>query len=34
MMDRRAFIAGAITFFAAPFTGEAQQAASLPRIGF
>ena len=34
MMDRRAFIAGAIAFSAAPLAGEAQQAASRPRIGF
>jgi len=33
MMDRRAFIAGAIAFSAAPLSGEAQAPAKIPRIG-
>jgi putative ABC transport system substrate-binding protein len=32
-MDRRAFIAGAIAFSAAPLAGEAQTPAKIPRIG-
>jgi putative ABC transport system substrate-binding protein len=34
MFDRRAFIAGAIAFSAAPLAAEAQQAAKVPRIGY
>jgi putative ABC transport system substrate-binding protein len=34
MIDRRAFIAGAIAFSAAPLAAEAQQAAKVPRIGY
>jgi putative ABC transport system substrate-binding protein len=34
MIDRRAFIAGAIAFSAAPLAAEAQPAAKVPRIGY
>src|SRR5712692_2571488 len=34
MIDRRAFIAGAIAFSAAPRAAEAQQAAKVARIGW
>ena len=34
MIDRRAFIAGAIAFSAAPVAAEAQQVAKIARIGF
>jgi putative ABC transport system substrate-binding protein len=34
MIDRRAFIAGAIAFSAAPLAAEAQQAAKVARIGY
>ena len=34
MIDRRAFLAGAIAFSAAPLAAEAQQAAKIARIGY
>ena len=34
MIDRRAFIAGAIAFSTAPLAAEAQQAAKIARIGY
>jgi len=33
-MDRRSFIAGATALLTAPLVAEAQQAGTVPRIGF
>jgi len=33
MIDRRAFLAGSLAVFAAPFAAEAQQAGKVPRVG-